>query len=75
LWENVLRVAMVGLLLCGGVGCGGINASHTVTPASFFLPGLGQVTPPPAPAPEAGLPGPAEEAPASNTLTAVNAVQ
>ncbi len=21
-------------------GCGGINASHTVSPASFFLPGL-----------------------------------
>ena len=40
----MLRVAMFGLLVSGAVGCGGINASHTITPASFFLPGLGQVT-------------------------------
>lgn len=29
-------------------GCGGINASKSVSPASFFLPGLLQATPPPA---------------------------
>jgi hypothetical protein len=27
-------------------GCSGINASHSVSPASFFLPGLLQVEPP-----------------------------
>jgi hypothetical protein len=41
-----LRAAIFVSLLVGGIGCGGLNASHTVTPASFFLPGLGQVTPP-----------------------------
>jgi len=43
---NVLRAAIAGLLVFGGIGCGGLNASHTITPASFFLPGLGQVSPP-----------------------------
>lgn len=32
-------------LLCGG--CSGINASHSVSPASFFLPGLLKHDPPP----------------------------
>jgi hypothetical protein len=27
-------------LALGGTGCGGINASQSVSPASFFLPGL-----------------------------------
>jgi hypothetical protein len=29
----------VAMALCGA-GCGGINASQSVSPASFFLPGL-----------------------------------
>jgi hypothetical protein len=29
-------------------GCSGINASHSISPASFFLPGLLQADPPPA---------------------------
>ncbi len=32
-----LAVAMIAL-----TGCSGINASHSVSPASFFLPGLMQ---------------------------------
>jgi hypothetical protein len=28
-----------------GAGCSGINASQSVSPASFFLPGLGQAPP------------------------------
>jgi hypothetical protein len=32
-------------------GCSGVNASHSVSPASFFLPGLMQVKPPPPPEP------------------------
>ena len=27
------------------VGCGGINGSYNVSPATFFLPGIGQTTP------------------------------
>jgi len=29
-----------------GCGCSGINASHSVSPLSFFLPGLVQAAPP-----------------------------
>ncbi|MDR3458655.1 MAG: hypothetical protein P4N60_14490 [Verrucomicrobiae bacterium] len=29
-----------------GAGCGGINASQSVSPASFFLPGLLKASPP-----------------------------
>jgi hypothetical protein len=34
-------------LLALAAGCSGINASHSVSPASFFLPGLLQAEPPP----------------------------
>ncbi len=37
---------MAGLFLFAALGCGGINGSHSISPASFFLPGLGQVKPP-----------------------------
>jgi hypothetical protein len=29
-----------------GAGCGGVNASKTVSPLDFFMPGLIQATPP-----------------------------
>ena len=29
-----------------GAGCGGINATQTISPASFFLPGLLKASPP-----------------------------
>jgi hypothetical protein len=29
-----------------GAGCGGINASQSISPASFFLPGLLKACPP-----------------------------
>ncbi len=29
-----------------GAGCGGINASQSVSPASFFLPGIMRADPP-----------------------------
>ena len=47
-WK-ILRLALVPaavLLLCAG--CGGINATGGVSPASFFLPGLLKADPPPA---------------------------
>jgi hypothetical protein len=36
------------LLLAAGflTGCSGINAGHSISPATFLLPGLMQVTPP-----------------------------
>jgi hypothetical protein len=37
-------------------GCSGINSTHSVSPASFFLPGLMKADPPPAPSPDAGDP-------------------
>ena len=40
-----LAILAVGAVLC--TGCGGINASPSVSPASFFLPGLMQADPAP----------------------------
>lgn len=37
---------MIVALALGSAGCGGINASHTVSPASFFMPGLLKADPP-----------------------------
>lgn len=38
------RVCALGVILAGtalmGTGCGGVQGSHSVSPASFFLPGL-----------------------------------
>ncbi len=39
-------------------GCGGLSASHSVSPASFFLPGLLQADPP---AQHPDQPNPVEE--------------
>jgi hypothetical protein len=35
-----LWLAMLVTLPLAVAGCGGFNASHSVSPASFFLPGL-----------------------------------
>ncbi|PYJ84803.1 MAG: hypothetical protein DME22_11405 [Verrucomicrobia bacterium] len=41
-----LRLAIIPVFaLLLGTGCSGINASGSVSPATFFLPGLGQVRP------------------------------
>jgi hypothetical protein len=39
-WNFVLLPMMVAVLAAFGAGCGGINTGGTVSPASFFLPGL-----------------------------------
>jgi hypothetical protein len=47
---------MLAFVLASGAGCSGINASGSVSPATFFLPGLMKADPPagtPAPAPVA----------------------
>jgi hypothetical protein len=35
-----LRLVLLAALPLAVAGCSGINASHSVSPASFFLPGL-----------------------------------
>ncbi len=39
-------MAMLPAVALLGAGCGGINASQSVSPASFFLPGLLKACPP-----------------------------
>ena len=54
------RLALVAVSLAGGVmltGCGGVRSTHSVSPATFLLPGLIQNTPArPAPGEPAGEP-------------------
>jgi hypothetical protein len=46
---NWLRLAMLAMTLAWfGTGCAGINAGGTVSPATFFLPGLMKAEPLPA---------------------------
>jgi hypothetical protein len=52
------KVQLAGLLCLIALlatGCGGINASHSISPASFFLPGLMKNEPQPQ-APDITLP-------------------
>jgi len=39
-------MAIPAALVIVGAGCGGINASQSVSPASFFLPGILRADPP-----------------------------
>jgi hypothetical protein len=41
-----LFLAIPASLALLGAGCGGINASQSVSPASFFLPGIMKANPP-----------------------------
>jgi len=42
-WLGLASVVVLGLV---GSGCGGLQGSHSVSPATFFMPGLsGQVAP------------------------------
>ena len=50
---------LVGVLFLGA-GCSGINASGSVSPATFLLPGLGQTAPAKAPV---ATPEPVSDAP------------
>jgi len=43
-WQT-FRLALVALLVVLGAGCSGIRASHSISPATFFLPGLGKAEP------------------------------
>jgi hypothetical protein len=50
---HLLSLAMAAALMLACTGCGGVNASQTVSPASFLLPGLLKVDPPMTNAPAA----------------------
>ncbi|HTV61919.1 MAG TPA: hypothetical protein VMH30_05040 [Verrucomicrobiae bacterium] len=39
-WNLLLLSAMFAALIFFGAGCGGLNSGASVSPASFFLPGL-----------------------------------
>jgi hypothetical protein len=43
-----IRVLALAALAVLAAGCGGINARHSISPASFLLPGLLKADPPPA---------------------------
>jgi len=51
--RNWLALAILLALVAGGTGCGGVNASQNVSPASFLLPGLLKAGPPATNAPAA----------------------
>jgi hypothetical protein len=38
-------MAVAAATVFAAVGCGGINGSYNVSPATFLLPGIGQTTP------------------------------
>ena len=38
-WKCIRTLALLAVVACGA-GCSGIRASHSISPASFFLPGL-----------------------------------
>jgi hypothetical protein len=45
--RKLLRwLAFVPAVVLLGTGCSGINASHSISPATFLLPGLMKATPP-----------------------------
>ncbi len=46
-WRHLLKATLLVMAVLLG-GCGGISMSDTISPASFFLPGV-QVKPLPAP--------------------------
>jgi hypothetical protein len=46
-WK-VARLFVCGSLALLSAGCSGINASKSISPATFLLPGLMQADPPPA---------------------------
>src|SRR2546423_15570814 len=56
-WK-ILQVLGMAALLLPAVGCGGLHPRYTVSPASFFFPGLFKAAPPPA-NPDQDLPPPA----------------
>jgi hypothetical protein len=60
-WKTALRAALLPAVLLLCAGCSGINASHSVSPATFLIPGFfGQAQPQAAPSAETA-PAPAAD--------------
>jgi hypothetical protein len=53
--KHILACVALAALVLLNTGCSGINASKSVSPASFFLPGLMQAPLPASPAVPAGI--------------------
>ena len=66
-WKSVRLATLVVSIGALGTGCSGINATHSVSPATFLIPGLMQ-NPPAQPLPV----DPSTVAPASPTLAQAN---
>jgi hypothetical protein len=47
-WKVLRLAALIPALVLMGAGCGGIATTQSVSPATFFLPGLLKADPPPA---------------------------
>lgn len=43
-WK-MFRLSLTAAVMFVAVGCGGINGSYNISPATLLLPGIGQVTP------------------------------
>jgi hypothetical protein len=41
--RNLLRLAMLAVVVLGAAGCSGIHQSGSVSPLDFFLPGAGHL--------------------------------
>jgi hypothetical protein len=51
--KTTLLAALLPIVVLLGAGCSGINTSHSVSPATFLIPGFfGQAQPQPAPSAE-----------------------
>ena len=61
--RNLFQLALATFVAGLGMGCGGLSASQSISPATFLLPGLGQTTPNQS----------APEEPGSSPLVALNA--
>ena len=44
-WKSVWLATLAVSLAVLGAGCSGINSSHSISPATFLMPGLMQTTP------------------------------
>ena len=49
--RTILWLALMAGVITLGTGCSSLNASHSISPATFLLPGLMQVEPEPCPNP------------------------
>ena len=59
--RNLFQLALAAMVASLGIGCGGLSASQSISPATFLLPGLGQ-----------NVEQPTTEEPGASPLVALN---